>query len=111
MKFTETFKKLLTDMMKENECDCIKIYLEENEDHSMDINIGLLKKDEANNPIDIDGICVEVDEETASALQDATFSADGDQVTIDLGECGCGHHHHHHHEGECCCGDDDCCCK
>ncbi len=116
MKFTKEFKELIEKILKENEASAIEIFLEEAEDQSVAINIGLLSEDEAIGRTKmVDGVPVVIDEETENAIGDATFSAKDDEVTIELEHCCCeeddGECHHHHHENECCCDDDDCCCK
>ena len=129
MKFTEEFKQVMLKLLEENEADCLAIDLLEEEDHSFSINLGIADSKDAVRLIELDGLKVAIAEDVEECLQEATFGVDGDELTIDLGDCACheeedcccGHHHHeeedcccghHHHEGECCCGDEheeDCC--
>lgn len=115
MKFTEEFKKLINKVFEENDADCIQLTLEEEENHDVVINLGLVSTKEVKDGIkEIDGMKVLADDEVMDALEGAVFSADEDGVVIELEHCGCEDDdcdcHHHHHEGECC-EDDDCCCK
>ena len=128
MKFTEEFKQAMLKLLEENEADCLAIDLLEEEDHSFSINLGIADSKDAVRLIELDGLKVAIAEDVEECLQEATFGVDGDELTIDLGDCACHeeedccceHHHHegecccghHHHEGECCCGDEheeDCC--
>ena len=129
MKFTEEFKQAMLKLLEENEADCLAIDLLEEVDHSFSINLGIADSKDAVRLIELDGLKVAIAEDVEECLQEATFGVDGDELTIDLGDCAyheeedccCGHHHHeeedcccghHHHEGECCCGDEheeDCC--
>lgn len=126
MKFSKEFKELINKIFKENDADCIQITLEEEENHDVSINLGLLSAKEVEGGYKvIDDINVLIDDETLDALEGAVFSAKDDEVVIEVEHCGCGCHdhehseehddcccHHHHHTGECCEGDnDDCCCK
>lgn len=128
MKFSKEFKELINKIFKESDADCIQITLEEEENHDVSINLGLLSTKEIEGGYKVmDDINVLIDDETLDALEGAVFSAKDDEVVIELEHCGCGCHdhehgeehddccchHHHHHNGECCEGDndDDCCCK
>ncbi len=116
MKFTEEFKKLITKVFEENDADCIQLTLEEEENHDVAINLGLVSTKEVKDGIkEIDGLKVLADDEVMDALEGAVFSADEDGVVIELEHCGCEDDdcdcHHHHHEGACCEGDDCCCTK
>lgn len=108
MKFTPEGKEMIENIIKENGAECLAIFLEEQEDGSVAINLNIGKKEEFDRIVKIDGLDVALDEETENALEDATFKKDGDELAIEIGHCCCGEHHHE--EGECCC-DDDCCCK
>lgn len=125
MKFSKEFKELINKIFKENDADCIQITLEEEENHDVSINLGLLSTKEIEGGYKVmDDINVLIDDETLDALEGAVFSAKDDEVVIELEHCGCHDHehgeehddccchHHHHHNGECCEGDNgDCCCK
>lgn len=126
MKFSKEFKELINKIFKENDADCIQITLEEEENHDVSINLGLLSTKEIEGGYKVmDDINVLIDDETLDALEGAVFSAKDDEVVIELEHCCCHDHehdeehddccchHHHHHNGECCEGDNDgdCCCK
>ena len=116
MKFTESCKAMLEQILKENNLDTIEIALMEEEDGSISINLGLVDSKESEHIREIDGLKVEIEDEAYEALEEAIFDVKGDELTIELG-----HHHHcccedddcecHHEEGEhCCCEGDDCEC-
>jgi Fe-S cluster assembly iron-binding protein IscA len=98
MVITDEAKKIIMEVLKESNCDCLKVVLEKS-CCGTSLNFGLTRLEPNDISISINGISVLMDAETESRVEMITLAVeDGDLVIQDNTACAsrCG-------DGSCCC--------
>lgn len=81
LKITDEGKTLLTEMLAENNCDCLLVGLQQSCCGTA-LDLSLTSKESTDQPITINGISVIMDEASKAGTKDITLSAENGELVI-----------------------------
>ena len=91
MKITEEAKTLIAEALVSNDCDCLKVTLQQS-CCSTSLNLALAKLEVGEEPILINGISVMMDDRTKAKTETVTLSTENGGLVIqdETQSCSCG---------------------
>ena len=114
-KITDSAKTIIEGALKENSLDVLKIEMVKHGDHFHPA-LDLIKKEDANDPFEVNGILVSTSEESLTQISSLTLDADEEGLILRSQNHHCCHHDHEDsEEHDCCCHheeneESECCC-
>ena len=109
MTITDAGKKVFLGAMSRSGKPVVNMFLHDEGDGRVGLNLGLIEEAGAKRLIEVNGIKIDINEEDEAFMEKAVFDAEGDnlKVTMPMRGCGCCHGHHH---DDCDCDHEHCDC-